>query len=504
MVTSLSNEELQDIFNRLGHLDRDFVEMYPGETGERQAVHTTYGGAHLFKADRAHALGEVALKVFHDYARDPFSFARAIGLPGADTLPRGTKESEALSSAVTDDPEAVQRSNPSAWLAATLHRRVENKLLREPVEDIRIDFEDGYGAREDAEEDRHAGSAALEVAKGMDQGSLPPFIGIRIKPLSEELCQRSIRTLDLFVTTLVDEAQGCLPENFVVTLPKVVVPEQVAALSQVLDSLESKNGLAAGAIKIELLIEVPQAIITHEGTSPLLAFAEAGDGRCVSAHFGAYDYTASCSITAANQQTHHAACSFAKHLMQAAFAGTGIWLADGMTNVLPVPPHRAAVNGEPLAPFQVEENIRVVHDGWRLHYDNVHRSLLDGFYQGCDVHPSQFPTRYAATYAFFLEGLEAASTRLRNFIEKAGQATRAGEVMDAIATGQGLLNFFLRALSCSAITDEEAATHTGLTLDELRCRSFRKILQDRRAPPVKPPADFVTAEAGLYETGTGD
>ena len=80
--------------------------------------------------------------------------------------------------------------------------RVLDKLKREPVEDFRIDFEDGYGNRPDDEEDGHAESAASEVAQGLAAGTLPPFIGIRIKPLSNELHARSLRTLDIFVTAL--------------------------------------------------------------------------------------------------------------------------------------------------------------------------------------------------------------------------------------------------------------------------------------------------------------
>jgi hypothetical protein len=88
-------------------------------------------------------------------------------------------------------------------------------------------------------------------------------------------------------------------------------------------------------------------------------------------------------------------------------------------------------------------------------------------------------TRYAAVYSFFLEGLDQASLRLRSFVEKAAQATLVGDVFDDAATGQGLLNYFLRGTGCGAITLAEAKS-TGLTLDELQSRSFLKILQGRR------------------------
>src|SRR4029077_14314499 len=178
--------------------------------------------------------------------------------------------------------------------------------------------------------------------------------------------------------------------------------------------------------------------------------------------------------TAAYQQMTHPACDFAKHVMQVTLAGTGVMLSDGATHVIPVGPHR----GQNLTHDQIEENRRVVHRAWRLHYDHVRHSLENAYYQGWDLHPAHLPTRDAAVYAFFLESLEAASVRLRSFVEKAAQATLVGDVFDDAATGQALLNYFLRALNCGAITEEEAVA-AGLSLDELRSRSFLKILEHR-------------------------
>src|SRR5438270_3445183 len=155
------------------------------------------------------------------------------------------------------------------------------------------------------------------------------------------------------------------------------------------------------------------------------------------------------------------ACDFAKHMMQVSFAGTGIWLSDGATNIMPVGPHRAH-EGASLTSNQIDENRVVVHRAWKLHYDHIQHSLVSGFYQGWDLHPAQLPTRYAAVYAFFLDGLEAASERLRSFVAKAAQATLVGDVFDDAATGQGLLNFFLRALNCGAMSEAEAVELSGL------------------------------------------
>ena len=443
MTKSLSAEAIQRISATLQQANNDFAVKYPGETGRRQPVHTVYGGAHLFKSDSAGRLGALAVRSLEQFAPDFLTFAKAIGLAGGEELPESSSLGAAdLSAALESNPAAVKEVEPAAWMAHTIYRRVNEKLRREPVEDFRIDYEDGYGNRPDAEEDGHAAQGALEVAAGMERNSLPPFIGIRIKPFTEELRERSMRTLDIFVSTLVEKSGGKLPENFVVTLPKITIPEQVALLSDLFDLLEEKTGLAAGSLQMEMMIETTQSIINDQGRINLPLLLKAARGRCVAAHFGTYDYTASCSITAAHQHMMHPACDFAKHMMQVSFAGTGIWLSDGATNIMPVAPHRAAAGGPPLTPAQIEENQTVVHRAWKLHYDHVQHSLTNAFYQGWDLHPAQLPTRYAAVYAFFLQSLDAASERLRNFVEKAAKATLVGDVFDDAATGQGLLNYF--------------------------------------------------------------
>jgi len=479
MKISLSDESLRATSERLAQSNQQFVACYPGESGRRQPVHTVYGGAHLFRADSAPRLGQVAQRSLNENAPDFAVFARAVGLPLSDQLPDVLEYATGLKHRLENDPEAVRGDNKAAWLAHTIYARVQEKLQREPVEDFRIDFEDGYGNRPDAEEDGHAEAAAIEVAKGMEAGSLPPFIGIRIKPFNEELRARSIRTLDIFVSTLLDQTGGKLPGNFVVTQPKITTPEQVNALADIFDLLEKQTGLANGSLKMEMMIETTQSIIDHEGRINLPLLLAAARGRCIAAHFGTYDYTASCSITAAHQHMMHPSCDFAKHMMQVSFAGTGLWLSDGATNIMPVGPHRAGA-GSSLTADQIEENRSVVHRAWKLHYDHIQHSLVGGFYQGWDLHPAQLPTRYAAVYAFFLESLDAASERLRNFVEKAAKATLVGDVFDDAATGQGLLNYFLRAINSGAVTEEEATKLTSVTHDEFVSASFVKILKNRQ------------------------
>ncbi|MGH8870644.1 MAG: DUF6986 family protein [Acidimicrobiia bacterium] len=425
---------------RLGALAGRLASDFPGEGPERQPVHTVYGGAHLFSAGTAGRLGELALAALERWAGTPEELASILDLP--------------------DD------------LAKRVHRLVVEKLRREPVEDFRIDFEDGYGHRPDDEEDGHAGSAATELAAGMAAATLPPFTGIRIKSLSGELHRRALRTLDLFVTTAVEKG-GRLPDGFTLTLPKIQDAEQVVVLGEALTELE--QGLGIDPIPVELMVETPQTIIDRDGTAGVRKFVDAGRGRVRGAHFGTYDYTASLTITAAYQMMTHPACDFARHALQVSLAGSGVWISDGATNVMPVPPHR----GEHPTPDQVEENRQAVHEAMRLHYDHIRHSLTHAYYQGWDLHPAQFPTRYAAVYAFFLEGLDQAGERLSNFVESAAKATMIGEVFDDAATGQGLLNYFLRAINCGAIDEEEATARSGLTLDEIQTRSFLAILEGR-------------------------
>ena len=392
---------------------------------QRQPIHTVYGGAHLFKADTARRLGTTAIRVLKEHAPDPDALGAVLGLEPAS--------------------------------AARVHARVLEKLEREPVEDFRLDFEDGYGNRPDAEEDGHAESAAIEVATGAKLGTLPPFVGIRIKNLGDELRERALRTTHLFLERLLKETEGQIPSNFVVTLPKITHSGQVSVLVDTFARIETVYRLPPGTLRMELMVETPRSIFDEQGAVALPGLIKEGRGRITAAHFGTYDYTASLGITASHQHMRHPACDFARSVMQVALAGTDVWLSDGATNVLPVGTDRTAI-----------------HRAWRLHYDDIRHSLTNAFYQGWDLHPAQLVTRYAAVYAFFLESLDAASERLLNFIAKAAQATLVGEVFDDAATGQGLLNFFLRALNCGAVREDEVEKLTGLTLSRAAVRLIRE------------------------------
>jgi citrate lyase beta subunit len=473
MNTSISVAKKDALFGALREANLAFQKVYPGDRPDRQPVHTVYGGANLFRSDSAMQLGRRALEVFHAYAPDFVTFGRVFGLEGASLLD-GNKSPESIAAEYLALPVEARRKHP-ARLSYEVYKKVDAKLSREAIEDFRIDFEDGYGNRSNEEEDECAVNTAKEVARGMNDNTLPPFIGIRIKPFTEEMKERGLRTLDLFVTTLIKETGGKLPDHFVVMLPKVTIPEQVSALVGFFEVLEDALKLSPGTLQMEMMVETTQSIMDDQGVNPLLRFIRASKGRCIATHFGTYDYTASCSITARYQEMDHPVCDFAHHMTKVALAHTGIWLSDGATNTMPIGPHR----GETLTPEQQRENREVVHRAWKKGYDHIRHSLWNGYYQGWDLNPAQLPMRYAAVFAFFLESYDDAVDRLKTFVEKAARATLIGDVFDDAATGQGLLNYFLRALNSGAIHLEEV-TATGLTIEEIRGRSFKKILENRR------------------------
>src|ERR1700680_4699121 len=123
----------------LTQANQEFARTHPGDSGFRQPIHAVYGGAHLFKADLFQKLGRLAERALSEYAPDSASLALALGIPSK--------------------------------LAETVYARVLEKLHREPVEDYRIDFEDGYGFRPDAEEDAASNAAAAELSKAMSAGT---------------------------------------------------------------------------------------------------------------------------------------------------------------------------------------------------------------------------------------------------------------------------------------------------------------------------------------------
>jgi len=474
MKLSILNKDKATIFANLKIANHNFNKIYRGDREDRQPIHTVYGGANLFKYNTALQLGKIALKSLVTYAPNFIEFGKAFQLNGYESFPSKKEEFASYISHVKKLTKEELKNHPARF-SFQIYDKVITKLKKEAVEDFRIDFEDGFGNRSDKEEDETAVQAAKQVALGMTENTLSPFIGIRIKPFTEELKERGLRTLDLFLTALLTATKGKLPKNFVVMLPKVTITEQITSLVAFLEIIEKKFNLNEGELKMEMMVETTQSIMDHNGTNPLYRFILASKGRCIATHFGTYDYTASCGITAKYQEMDHPVCDFAHHMTKVALAHTGIWLSDGATNTMPIGPHR----GE-LTKAQEKENKDVVHNAWLKGYNHIRHSLWNGYYQGWDLNPAQLPMRYTAVYSFFLESYDDAVIRLKTFVKKAARATLIGAIFDDAATGQGLLNYFLKALNSGAISEEEVLA-TGLTLEELNSRSFVKIIKGRRS-----------------------
>lgn len=403
----LDRAALAELDAALAGADAGLASGWPGDPGTRQPVHTLYVPADqaigrppdLLDRVRAEALASVAA-----HGGDPATMAAVTGL----------------------DPAVV----------ADVWPRVLATLERAPVEDLRLDLEDGYGQRPDAEED------AAAVAAGSLLAALPslggPFVrGVRVKSLEAATRRRGVRSLDLVLGAAA--VRGGLPRGFVVTLPKVTSVAQVAAMVRLCERLEQAHGLVAGSLRFELQVETPQAVLGADGAATVAPMVHAAGGRCSGLHYGTYDYSAALGVAAAHQAMDHPVADHAVSVMQVAAAGTGARVSHGSTNVLPV------------------GDTQAVRAAWALHARLVRRSLQRGVYQGWDLHPAQLVTRHLATYAFYAEGMAAAADRLRAYASRA-----AGGVLDEPATAWALAGFLVRGLDCGALERDEVLARTEL------------------------------------------
>ncbi|MFD4788006.1 DUF6986 family protein [Streptomyces sp. NPDC058459] len=406
--TSLGEEVGKEVDHLLAPVDAELALRYPGDPGTRQPVHTVYVPGDVFTEGTVREWGDRALAALDEHAPDAASFAAVLGLPEE--------------------------------LAGPVYARVRAKLEREPVEDLRVDFEDGYGHRPDPEEDEDAARAARLLAS-----DAPPYLGVRVKCMEAGVRGRGIRTLDVFLTGLL--AAGGLPEGLNLTLPKVTYAEQAGAFARVLDAFERTHGLESGRLGFEIQIETSQAILAADGTATVARMIQAAGGRATGLHYGTFDYSAALGVSAAHQAPDHPAADHAKAVMQVAAAGTGVRVSDGSTNVLPVGPTAQ------------------VHDAWRLHHRLTRRALARAYHQGWDMHPGHLPTRYAAVFAFYREGFARAAARLAAYT-----ARTRGDVLDEPATARALSGYLLRGLHCGALDGAEVTAACGLTrarLEEL-------------------------------------
>ncbi|HRJ88155.1 MAG TPA: aldolase/citrate lyase family protein [Pyrinomonadaceae bacterium] len=442
----------------------------------RMPVHVVYGGADRFSASIASKLGSIALKTLETYASNFVEFANAFCLPGTESLPNFPEAVVRLDLQIAKDPSTARSSDHASWFAWTVYQKTVEKLKTEPVEDFRIDFEDGYGFRADDEEDADAFRTAKELAQTYIKGTNTYFSGLRVKSFAPETYSRSVRTLNIFLSTLLESTAGLIPPNFVVTLPKVSSHKDVRELHSHLTKVEKKANLPHGSIKLELMIETPAAIIGPKGNFALRDLVNAGKGRVIAAHFGAYDYTSSLGIAADFQGLRHEACVLARQLMLLTLSPMGIRLADSVTTQIPTTVH----NGGRLSKSQTADNRRRIFEGWRTHFENVTYSMSNGFYQSWDLHPNQLPARYAAVYSFFLRTFDSQTARLRDFIDGASRAMLSGNTFDDAASAQGVLNFLRRGSDCGAFNDSDVASATGLTEGEFRGQTFQQIIEGRR------------------------
>ena len=382
-MTGLGEEIYEELDRQLTHGDALRLTRYPGEWPERQPVHTCYVPADAVVPGIAAAWGTAALEALDEH-----------GLPDLGL-----------------DPALLEAVLP----------RVRAKLAAEPIEDLRVDAEDGYRGAPDVEDD-DVRRAAAALAADVPSGVAPPSVGIRAKSLEAPTRRRGVRSLDVFLGALGGR-------RAVVTLPKVTDVEQVRAFLLVLDALEQAHGVA---LDLELQVETPQAVLGPDGAVTVARMVHVAGPRLTGLHYGTYDYSAALGISAAHQASDHPAADFAKQVMQVAVAGTGAHPVDGSTNVLPVGPRDQ------------------VHEAWRLHARLVRRALERGFYQGWDLHPAQLVTRYVATYAFFHAAMPAAAGRLAAYLDHTGQG-----VLDEPATARALASVVVRGLDCGAVDIDE-------------------------------------------------
>lgn len=406
VIASLSRE----LDDTLRSADEDLEQRYPGDRTDRQPVHTVYVPADRVTGDLPRAWGDEALSLLEHFAPDAATLAPALG------------ESE-------DE-------------VAAIYPLIVDKLRREPIEDLRIDFEDGYGRRPDTTEDADLERCITAYADQLAHRIRPPWWGIRFKAFERPTRERGLRTLVGFLdATVID---GRVPDGLTLTLPKVTSVDQVAAMADALDVIEKELGVDPGTIGFEIQIETAQAIMAPDGTAAVAAMVHAARGRATSLHYGTFDYSAGLGVAAAFQASDHPVADHAKNVMQVAAAQTGVRVSDGSTNVVAFGDAAAA------------------HATWRLHAGLVHRALVRGIYQGWDMAPGHLVSRYAATYLFFRRALAPACARVSAYVQRI-----EGDVMDEPATARMLSSALLRGIACGAFTEGEVTERTGLDRTEL-------------------------------------
>ncbi len=425
-------------------------------------VGVLYGGAHRFSKGTPAKLGRLARAAFEQWAPDAVRLAHAVGLDGAGAFPRDDEMISTLLRSVGDSGGVASRM-PTLQFAIDIHARLMAKLDADPIEDLRIDFEDGLGPIRLEAETALATRVGDDVAACVASGEAPRSLGIRPKAVSAHAPEapaphRCASTLEAFLTAYRDglARRNAEPHpHFVVTLPKVENAEEVGVALEILQTLESSLGLPP--IALEVMIESAGGLWSDQsGALRIPALVRAGKGRVVGVHFGTYDYSASVGIPAPYQKADHPACELARQLLVSACAPLNIVVSDGATHEMPIGPHRAK-DGVDLSADAIAENRLVVEGALRLHAANINRALRHGMPIGWDLHPTQLIARYAAAYAFYRRPLPEMTRRMRAYCDREAKAALTGSMFDDAASAAGVRLFFERGYLCGALSADDMA-----------------------------------------------
>ncbi len=410
MGDGITDDLIDELNKQLAQADRDLAVRYPGDRVDRTPVHTVYVPADRYDEGTPVQWGRDAVALLEQYA------------PNAD----------ALAAAIDVAPDRV----------ADVYDRVRAKLANDPIEDLRVDFEDGYGRRPDEVEDADLARVLSAYERQRGDGSRPTWWGIRFKAFEAPTRERGIRTLVAFLQRTCEG--GVVPDGLTITLPKVTSVEQVAAMALALTRIESELGLPDHGLGFEIQVETAQAIMASDGRAAVAQMVHASDGRARALVYGTFDYSAGLGVAAPYQALDHPVADHAKAVMQVAAAQTGVTVSDGSTNVVDFSSADAA------------------GATWALHMGLVLRSLRSGIYQGWDMCPGHLVSRWVATYLFFREALHPAAARLAAYTNRV-----EGGVMDEPATAKMLASALLRGVHCGAVDAAEVQELAGLSVDQL-------------------------------------
>ncbi|MBO1756619.1 aldolase/citrate lyase family protein [Allobranchiibius sp. CTAmp26] len=410
MTARLTEDLIGELDRELARADRELATRYPGDRVERAPVHTVYVPADRYTADTPTAWGRAALELLDRFAPTADTLAAAVGLA----------------------PERV----------AQVYDRVRAKLDTEPIEDLRVDFEDGYGRRADDVEDADLARVLTAYDAQHADGTRPSWWGIRFKAFEAPNRARGVATLVAFLERACGD--GRVPDGLTLTLPKVTSVDQVRAMALALTRVEAALGLPDHALRFEIQVETAQAIMAADGTAAVAAMVHAADRRVTGLVYGTFDYSAGLGVAAQYQSLDHPVADHAKAVMQVAAAQTGVTVSDGSTNVVDFADERAA------------------GASWALHTGLVARSLRQGIYQGWDMCPGHLVSRYLATYLFFRETLHPSAARLAAYVARID-----GGIADEPATARMLASALLRGVHCGAVDAAEVSELAGLDLGRL-------------------------------------